>query len=275
MMIGRASVAVDIDDETPFIPVRIDRDGGILRFFASRIAFLRVGGDFVREFAGGGGLLGGPGGRGGVALFVLAVGVFVLEILAKVQSRRGSGGDIGLRGGVELEDGGVVTIAAEELSVVGIRSGVLLSFVWIVLHLLPPGRSPGGSGVCRASAEPHGEVAAKVGRRVHEAVLGAEFGGAPERGEQRGGGGGRRGAVGSCSSVLSLIVGGVLLSLLRVHLSFLWSSDVRILFRCCSCCCGQHVMWTHRRTSGFGPQGGILFNGSRFYQTNRWYFLTL
>mmetsp|Transcript_395 Transcript_395/g.819 ORF Transcript_395/g.819 Transcript_395/m.819 type:complete len:213 (+) Transcript_395:4212-4850(+) len=65
VMIGRASVAVDVDDETPFVSVGVDGGVGVFGFFASRVAFLGVGGYGVGEFAGGCVGLGRPGGRWG------------------------------------------------------------------------------------------------------------------------------------------------------------------------------------------------------------------
>lgn len=61
-MVGRASVAVDVDDETPFVTVGVDGGVGVFGFFAARVAFLGVGCYGVGEFAGGCVGLGRPGG---------------------------------------------------------------------------------------------------------------------------------------------------------------------------------------------------------------------
>jgi len=61
VMIGRPPIPIDVNDETPFISMRVGGDLGIFRLFAARIPFLRVVFDKVGEFACGGVSLGCPG----------------------------------------------------------------------------------------------------------------------------------------------------------------------------------------------------------------------
>ena len=53
-MIARTAIAIDVDNKTPFVPMRIGSDGRIFSFLTSRITFLGVVGYGVCEFAGGG-----------------------------------------------------------------------------------------------------------------------------------------------------------------------------------------------------------------------------
>mmetsp|Transcript_2292 Transcript_2292/g.4087 ORF Transcript_2292/g.4087 Transcript_2292/m.4087 type:complete len:254 (+) Transcript_2292:564-1325(+) len=51
VMVGRTAVAIDVDYETPFIPMGVSGDAGILGFLTAGIAFLGVVGNGVGEFA--------------------------------------------------------------------------------------------------------------------------------------------------------------------------------------------------------------------------------
>lgn len=51
MMIAGATVPVDVNDETPFVPLGIDGGFGVFGLFASGIAFLGVVENGVMEFA--------------------------------------------------------------------------------------------------------------------------------------------------------------------------------------------------------------------------------